>query len=73
MHSCFGLELLDGVHQGGVLQPVEHLLLDAVVARSASSMSAVVTSSWKRPDFTWSVTRLRAMVVNQAPMSLPCR
>ena len=36
-------------------------------------MSAVDTSSLKRLDFTWSATRLRAMVVNQAPMSLPCQ
>ena len=36
-------------------------------------MSAVVTSKRKRADFTWSATRLRAMVMNHAAMSLPCQ
>src|SRR3712207_3448610 len=41
------------------------------VTRSASSMSAVVTSSRNRLLFTWSRTMLRAMVTSQAPTSRP--
>ena len=36
-------------------------------------MSSVVCSSRVRPALKWSVVRLRAMVINHAPKSLPCQ
>ena len=35
-------------------------------------MSSVAYSSRVRPALKWSVVRLRAMVISQAPKSLPC-
>ena len=35
-------------------------------------MSSVVSSRRVRPALKWSVARLRAMVISQAPKSLPC-
>ena len=53
------------------------------LARTASSgpsvavvvepMSSVVNSRRVRPALKWSVVRLRAMVISQAPKSLPCQ
>jgi hypothetical protein len=42
-------------------------------ASSASHISLVVVSSRVRADFTWSRTRLRAIVMNHATMSRPCQ
>src|ERR671927_449975 len=36
-------------------------------------MSSVVSSRRVRPALKWSVARLRAIVINQAPKSLPCQ
>ena len=36
-------------------------------------MSSVVYSRRVRPALKWSVVRLRAMVISQAPKSLPCQ
>ena len=35
-------------------------------------MSSVVISRRVRPALKWSVVRLRAIVISQAPKSLPC-
>ena len=35
-------------------------------------MSSVVSSSRVRPALKWSVVRLRAIVISQAPRSRPC-
>ena len=43
------------------------------VASSCWPMSSVVISSRVRPALKWSVARLRAMVISQAPKSLPCQ
>ena len=36
-------------------------------------MSSVVSSRRVRPALKWSVARLRAIVISQAPKSLPCQ
>ena len=36
-------------------------------------MSSVACSRRVRPALKWSVVRLRAMVISQAPKSLPCQ
>jgi hypothetical protein len=36
-------------------------------------MSSVVCSRRLRPDLKWSVVRLRAIVISQAPKSRPCQ
>ena len=36
-------------------------------------MSSVVISSRVRPALKWSVVRLRAIVISQAPKSRPCQ
>ena len=42
------------------------------VVSSCADMSSVVCSRRVRPALKWSVHRLRAMVISQAPKSLPC-
>ena len=43
------------------------------VASSWGDMSSVVSSRRVRPALKWSVARLRAMVISQAPKSRPCQ
>ncbi len=42
-------------------------------AESRVCMSSVVCSRRVRPALKWSAVRLRAIVISQAPKSLPCQ
>ena len=42
------------------------------VVSSCGVMSSVVISRRVRPALKWSIVRLRAIVISQAPKSLPC-